>query len=99
MRKDLVAGRKLLQLCGQVREALISILPGCGDIVLRDVLVHLVEPAPNAGRLRVIATVPDDGPDAGLVQERLKKAAGMLRWEVAGAINRKHAPELAFEVI
>ena len=89
----------MLQLCGQVREALISILPGCGDAVLRDVLVYLVEAAPNAGRLRVLVTLPDDGPEPGIVKKRLKKAAGMLRWEVASAINRKHAPELAFEVM
>jgi ribosome-binding factor A len=99
MRRDPVAGRKLLQLCGQVREALISILPGCGDEVLRDVQVCSVEAAPNAGQLRATVTVPGDGPDADIVRQRLKKAAGMLRWEVAGAIHRKHAPELAFEVL
>lgn len=99
MRQDPVAGRKLLQLCGQVRDALIAILPGCGDAALREALVHLVEPAPNASRLRVIVCVPEDGPEPDFVRERFRMAAGMLRWEVAGAINRKHAPELAFEVM
>jgi len=99
MKRDHIAGRKLLQLCGQVRDALIGLLPGCGDAVLREALVYLVEPAPNAGRLRVIVTVPEGGPDGDLVRERLQRATGMLRAEVAASINRKHAPELTFAVI
>ena len=99
MKRDPVAGRKLLQLCAQVRDALIGLLPGCGDAVLRELSVYLVEPAPNAGRLCVIVCIQDGGPDRDVARERLKKAAGMLRAEVAFSINRKHAPELVFEVI
>src|SRR5215510_3945579 len=52
-------GRKALQLCRQVSEALGSALAGCADAVLQDVLVVAVEPAPNAGRLLVtVAAAP-----------------------------------------
>jgi len=98
VKRDPIAGRKLLQLCGQVRDALTTILPGCGDRVLREALVYLVEPAPNAGRLRALATVPADGPEPGEVEAHLNRAAGMLRAEVASAIHRKRAPELIFAV-
>jgi ribosome-binding factor A len=99
MKKDRIAGRKLLQLCAQVGDALMGLLPGCGDALLRELTVYLVEPAPNAGRLRVLISILDGGPDPAHVKERLKKAAGMLRAEVASAVNRKRAPELVFEVL
>ena len=99
MKRDRVSSRKLMQLCSQVRDALTGLLPGCGDAVLRELTVCLVEPAPNAGRLRVLISLVDDGPEPALAQERLKRATGMLRAEVASSINRKHAPELSFEVL
>lgn len=59
-----------------------------------------VDPAPDAGRL--LATVAP-GPTArraglGGILERLDRAAGRLRAEVAEAVVRKRAPELAFTV-
>src|SRR5262245_51364281 len=52
-------GRKALQLCRQVAEALASALTGCADAVLQDLLVVAVEPAPNAGRMLVtLAATP-----------------------------------------
>ena len=95
------AGRKALQLCGQVKEALHSALAGCGDGVLQALTVVSVEPAPNTGRLRVVVALPTDdgGPTPAEVEEHLHRAAGMLRHEVATAINRRYAPELAFDVI
>jgi len=95
------AGRKALQLCGQVKEALHSALAGCGDGVLQALTVVSVEPAPNTGRLRVVVAMPTDegGPTPAVVAQHLHRAAGMLRHEVATAINRRYAPELAFDVI
>lgn len=93
------AGRKTLQLCGQVMDALHSVLAGCGDGVLQALTVARVEPAPHSGRLAVIVTVPADGPSPADAKSHLDRAAGMLRAEVAAAVNRRHAPELTFEVI
>jgi ribosome-binding factor A len=92
------AGRKALQLCGQVKVALHIVLAGCGDDVLQSLTVAAVEPAPHSGRLRV-RLVPDEGVSVAAAVGRLHRAAGMLRGEVAAAINRRYAPELAFEVI
>ncbi len=44
---------KTAQLCRQVFQALSMALGDCGDDVLRGLLVHDVDPAPNAGRLLV----------------------------------------------
>jgi ribosome-binding factor A len=92
------AGRKALQLCGQVKDALHSVLAGCGDGVLRALSVVRVEPAPHSGRLLVVAAVPD-GTSPADAEAHLRRAAGMLRAEVAAAVCRRHAPEVVFEVI
>src|SRR5947209_545598 len=91
-------GRKALQLCRQVAEALDAAFTGCGDEVLNGLCVTGVKPAPHAGRLLVtVAATPAAEPmPVAVVQERLCRAAGMLRSEVAAAIHRRRAPELAF---
>lgn len=90
------ATRKGQQLCAQVREALHAALGACADPVLQALTVVSVEPAPHTGRLRVLVLVP---PDVGrpVAEEALRRAAGFLRSEVARAISRRHAPELAFD--
>jgi ribosome-binding factor A len=94
------AGRKARQLCGQVRDALHLVLAGCGDGVLQAVSVVSVEPAPHTGRLRVVcAVVPECGVSRAVAEDHLRRAAGMLRAEVAAAIHRRYAPELAFDVL
>ena len=94
------AGRKARQLCGQVRDALHLVLAGCGDGVLQAVGVVSVEPAPHTGRLRVVCAMPPDaGVSRAVAEDHLRRAAGMLRAEVAAAIHRRYAPELAFDVI
>jgi ribosome-binding factor A len=93
------AGRKALQLCGQVRDVLHAALAGCGDGVLQAVAVVGVEPAPHTGRLRVTVAVPADGAvTRDEAAAHLGRAAGLLRSEVAGAIRRRKAPELVFAV-
>ncbi|HEY1380468.1 MAG TPA: hypothetical protein VGF55_26950 [Gemmataceae bacterium] len=94
-------GRKALQLCTQVGEALNAAFAGCGDDVLHDVLVSAVEPAPHAGRLLVtVAAAPSAAPrTAEEVTAHLHRAAGLLRAEVAAAINRRKTPELAYRVL
>ena len=93
--------RKTFQLCGQVQDALHSILAACADEVLQALQVVKVEPAPHTGRLRVLVAVPPDLPHDihPKAKRHLNKALGMLRSEVASAIYRRYAPELLFEVI
>lgn len=88
-------GRKAHQLCGQVHQALLVILPGLADEVLRNLTVVSVEPAPHSGRLlvTVVGPAPADATD-----RRLRLAAGLLRSEVARAVHRRKAPELVFAV-
>jgi ribosome-binding factor A len=89
-------GRKALQLCRQVAEALHWILGSeCGDEALQALRVVSVEPAPSAARLLV--TVQAEA-DARAVLDRLAKAGGLLRSEVAASIHRRRAPELVFAV-
>jgi ribosome-binding factor A len=97
-----VTNRKALQLCGQVERALHGVLASLADDVIRELLVVSVEPAPNAGRLLVTlarspAADPAVGPDA--VEARLSGAIGLLRSEVARAVVRRRAPELAFRLV
>ena len=93
--KPRVPNRKALQLCGQVARALDGVLRTCGDDVLRDLTVASVVPAPNAGRLLVTVSGPVE---AGRALEHLRRAAGLLRSEVAAAVHRRRAPELTFRV-
>jgi ribosome-binding factor A len=88
-------GRKGLQLCGQVKDVLTVVLAGCGDDVLRDLTVVLVEPTPNTGRLMVTVAGPVS---ADAADRHLKTAASLLRREVARAICRRKTPELVFRV-
>ena len=92
------AGRKAQQLCRQVAEALHAAFAACGEPAVQTAAVLAVEPAPHTGRLRVLVGAP---PDVGreAVASGLGRAAGHLRAEVAGAISRRYAPELVFEVI
>jgi len=91
-------GRKALQLCRQVGEALQAALAECRDEVLSGLIVTTVTPAPHAGRLRVsVAAAPSAAVrDAAVVQGHLARAAGLLRAEVAAAIHRRKTPELVF---
>ena len=93
-------GRKAHQLCGQVANALLVILPGLADEVLRELTVVSVEPAPHSGRLRVTVAglAPADATDFDAVGEHLHRAAGLIRSEVAAAVHRRKAPELVFHV-
>jgi ribosome-binding factor A len=96
-----VHNRKALQLCGQVARTLSSVLQdGCGDEILRDLLVASVTPAPDSTRLLV--TVSPSPASTGVEREevlvRLHGASAKLRREVAAAIHRRKTPELLFRV-
>jgi ribosome-binding factor A len=95
-----VEGRKALQLCGQVRDALHGILAGCADEAVRNLTVIAVAPAPHTGRLMVTVAgpAPADVADRAHVADRLARAAGWVRSEVAARVSRRHAPELVFQL-
>ena len=93
--------RNTLQLCSQVARTLGESLAGCADEVLRDLHVVGVVPAAGGGRLLVtLATNPSSPirPD-DLIEQHLARARGMLRSEVAAAVNRRRTPELIFRVV
>jgi ribosome-binding factor A len=94
-------GRKALQLCAQVSEALNAAFAGFGDEVLADLIVTSVEPAPHAGRLLVtVGATPSAKPRIVTeVTAHLNRAAGRLRTAVAAAIHRRKTPLLAFRVL
>jgi len=93
--------RKTRQLCRQVAETLTLVLSGeCRDELLQSLYVVAVEPAPDSSRLMVTVrgdSLGRDG-DTRRILERLSEEAGRLRCEVARAITRKRAPQLAFQV-
>lgn len=92
------SNRKTLQLCGEVERTLNAVLAGeCGDDLLRDVTVVSVVPAPHAARLLVTVSLPEAVPPEQVLQ-RLDRARGRLRSEVAAAVRRRRAPELVFRV-
>jgi ribosome-binding factor A len=94
------AGRKARQLCGQVAEALHAAVGECADPAVQALTVVRVEPAPHTGRLRVVlAAPPDGGVGRADAEAGLARAAGRLRAAVAGAVTRRYAPELVFEVV
>ncbi len=100
--KDLKAAgnRKTEQLCKQVARAIDSALAACADVRLHDLVVVRVEPAPNAGRLRIVVQESSggDGRDRTALDALLAAATGYLRGEIALAITRKRVPEIIFDV-
>lgn len=94
--------RKTQQLCKQVFRVLTLVLTGeCRDAQLRDLEIQSIVPDPDSSRLlvNVSITSPEGGPAQREVLARLQAVQPFLRQEVAAAICRKRAPELAFRVV
>ena len=89
--------RKLLQLCEQVRRALVLSLSALSDPVLLDLDVAAVTPSPDASRLRV--TVRSRAAHLHVVRACLDALRGPLRHDVAQAVRRRRAPDLVFDVV
>lgn len=87
--------RKLDQLCKQV-EQILQLVFGATNVP-GDARVAGVEPAPNAGRLRVTVAV-QSGSNLSQVRDALDRCKGYLRTEVAESISRRRAPELVFTI-
>lgn len=93
---DRQAERKALQLCRQVERALnLALADRCAVDEISGLFVDEVSPAPDCGRLLVRVIIPAGRSVAG-VMSILRREAPHLRAEVAAAITRKRAPELAF---
>lgn len=93
---------KLAQVCRQVQRTLSLSLSGeCHDEVLQRLFVHGVVPAPDASRLLVQVYFPDASAAVSVIElvQRLERIRPWLRREVAQAIVRKRAPELAFQLL
>jgi ribosome-binding factor A len=93
---DQQAQRKARQFCRQVQRALNLVLAhsNLGDGI-DGLFVEEVLPAPDCGRLLVQVLIPPGRPVADAIGA-LRRDAPRLRSEVAMAITRKRAPELAF---
>ena len=91
--------RKARQLCSQAAEALSFALAASADEYLSGLTVRSVEPGPDS--LRLIATLSPPTTEtfapADLI-ERLDRASGHLRSEVARSITRRKAPAIAFRI-
>jgi len=97
-----VENRKALQLCSQIAETLALVLAGeCPDDLLRDLLVESVVPFPSASRLLVTLVPAASAGTAPLEQYivHLEQFKGLLRSEVASAINRRKVPDLVYRVL
>jgi len=93
--------RKTDQLCAQVQRALGFLLETeSADECLQGFYVAEVNPHPNAGRLLVELRQWDHSRplDLKTVLARLAEVKGYWRSEVGGAVNRKKAPDLVFQV-
>lgn len=89
--------RKRQQLCGQVEKAINLAFGASHDELLQSCWVMDVQPAPNAGCMRVLVQTWEPAtPD---LQERLQRAVPWLRSEVAGYIYRKKVPLLQVELV
>jgi ribosome-binding factor A len=92
--------RKLQQLCRQVERALAYVVPGgLADPVLQDLSVAAVRPAPDASRLMIWFRTGQPATEMPQILERLERVRRLLRSEVAAAVTRKRAPELAFHLL
>ena len=90
--------RKDLQLCRQVFDALTYALADIEDLLILDLALASVVPAPSAARLQVTLVPVHDNVDPEEALARIKEVADELREEVAAEVTRKRAPELVFRI-
>lgn len=93
---DRQAQRKTQQFCRQVQRALnLALTDSDATDGITGLFVDGVSTAPDCGRLLVHVAIPANRSVADAI-DVLRRAAPRLRAEVAKAITRKRAPELAF---
>jgi ribosome-binding factor A len=100
--------RKTAQLCRQVERRLGLAFAELDDDHLASLMLVEVQAAPDGSRLRLDLQRPPAQVEraAGLepvsdidLLERLGRVRGLLRDEVAAAINRRKTPELDFRIL
>ena len=90
------AQRKAQQFCRQVQRALnVALADSSSDESITGLFVEEVSPGPDCGHLLVHVLVPTGHSIADAIAA-LHRDTPRLRSEVAMAITRKRAPELAF---
>jgi ribosome-binding factor A len=90
------AQRKAQQFCRQVQRALnLALAESNAGEGINGLFVEDVSPAPDCGRLLVHVLIPADHSVADAIGA-LRRDTPRLRAEVARAITRKRAPDLAF---
>jgi len=90
--------RKVQQICKEVERTVACTVAACEDPLIGELMVVAVEPAPDASRLMVSLCAPRAGLSAADLLERLDRIKGLLRQEVAAALQRKRTPELCFRL-
>jgi ribosome-binding factor A len=88
-------------MCGEIARTLGMVLGWeSGDPLLRELIVEAVEPAPDSTRVLITVSLPCESRFGyGEILNRLLRATGRLRTEIAAAIHRKRVPELTFRVV
>jgi len=94
------ASFKTAQLCKQVERAVSLALSESGSDALASAVVDSVEPAPDAGRLRigVVLQAAASIEDVDAARAALAGSVGAVRAEIARAIHRKRVPEIVFDL-
>jgi hypothetical protein len=92
--------RKQLQLCGQVRDALVHVLADDPDELIQN--LDVVETKPGLDGATLVVGVrpffPITAEEAGRIAALLACRSRKYRAEVAASITRKHAPNLQFYI-
>ncbi len=92
-------GRKSLQLCGQIREALYWVLGSqTGDESLALLEVVSVEPLGKTSQMLITLTAPEDV-EIEQATRKVQAASKAIRAEVASSIHRRKVPDLFFRVV
>lgn len=95
------SGRKLAQLCAQIRRTIeMTLLGDFDDEVLQNMSVESVEPAAG-NRVTVLFTVhpPGSEMEKAEVLAHLEAARPRIVEEVVHAVSRRSVPELSFWVV
>jgi ribosome-binding factor A len=91
--------RKVAQVCREVARTLSYALSGCSDPLLSSLVVMDVEPYPDMARLRVwLDAGPQPAASDNELLEHLEAARGLLRSEVAAALERRRTPDFYFAI-
>lgn len=94
-RDDRGRARALGSLCREAERAIAYALACVADPALQGLVVRAVTPAPDATRLCIDVVAPL-GVDLDATSAALVRATGVLRTELARALQRKRTPTLTF---